>query len=237
MTARTALLILFVAAAAAANSGCSSKDAPQPAPDPKPATPPAAAAPVKKDTRPAIVILGDSLSAGFGLETGQSYPDHLQKMLDEKGYAYRVVNQGVSGDTTSGGLARIDGCIAEHPYLVLLELGGNDGLRGIPTAETKANLEQMIEKIQATGAKLVLAGITLPRNYGPDYIRDFDRIYPDLARKYRVPLIPFLLVGLASPQGIVPGMIQQDGIHPTAKGTPIVAQTVFRAIEPLLKTK
>ena len=188
-----------------------------------------------RDTRPAIVVFGDSLSAGFGLDPGQSYPDLLQKLLDQKGHKYRVVNQGLSGDTTSGGLARIDECVDEKPALVLLELGGNDGLRGTPVAITRANLEQMIERIQAAGAEVVLLGITLPRNYGEEYIAEFDRMFPDLAKKYHAALIPFLLEGLASPAGMVPGMIQTDGIHPTAKGTPLIARTVLAAIEPLLK--
>jgi len=198
---------------------------------------PAAPAARARDTRPAIVILGDSLSAGFGLEAGQSYPDHLQKLIDAKGYVYRVVNQGLSGDTSTGGLARVNECLAEKPEIVLVEFGGNDGLRGIPTANTRANLSAIIERVQAAGVEVVLAGITLPRNYGDDYIKDFDRIFPELAKKYHVTLIPFLLEGLISPAGAVPGMIQQDGMHPTAKGTPIIARTVMAKLEPLLKRR
>ncbi len=214
--------------------GCSS-EARTHASDAKPEPVTAVSAPKTNDTRPVIVIFGDSLSAGFGLDSGLSYPDFLQKILDEKGYQYHVINQGLSGDTTNGGLARIDDCLGAKPEIVVVELGGNDGLRGIPTANTSANLAAIIEKIQASGAKVVLAGITLPRNYGDDYIKDFDRIYPNLAHKYHVPLIPFLLEGLASPAGIVPGMIQADGIHPTAKGTPIIARTVFAKLEPVLR--
>ena len=228
MTARVCLTLILLAALA----GCT-HDAQPPAPDLKPLADHTKA----KDARPAIVIFGDSLSAGFGLDPGQSYPDHLQELLDSKGYAYRVVNQGLSGDTTSGGLARVDQCIAEKPVIALVELGGNDGLRGTPVAITRKNLESIIEKIQGSGAQVVLAGITLPRNYGDDYIREFDRIYPELSKKYHAPLIPFLLEGLASPSGMVPGMIQTDGIHPTAKGTPIIARTVLATLEPLLKTK
>jgi len=234
MTARLVPAIVLLAAAAVL-VGCS-HDAGEPHIESKPVEA-KCAPPMARDTRPAIVILGDSLSAGFGLEAGQSYPDHLQKMLDDKGYVYRVVNQGLSGDTSSGGLARVDQCVAEKPQIVVVELGGNDGLRGIPTAITRASLSAIIERVQAAGAEVVLAGITLPRNYGDDYIKDFDRIYPELAKKYNVTLIPFLLEGLTSPAGAVPGMIQQDGIHPTAKGTPIIAKTVLAALEPLLKTK
>jgi acyl-CoA thioesterase I len=213
-------------------TGCGGvhEDAPaSPAPAPAPIRTPA------KDTRPAIVIFGDSLSAGFGLESGQSYPDYLQKLLDAKGYQFQIINQGLSGDTTTGGVSRLDECLAAKPRIVVLELGGNDGLRGIPTSITRANLAGMIERIEASGARVVLAGMTLPRNYGKDYIRDFDRIYPELAHQYKATLIPFLLEGLASPVGVVPGMIQPDGIHPTVKGTPIIAATVFAKLEPLLK--
>jgi acyl-CoA thioesterase-1 len=214
--------------------GCSSDS---PAPPPRFEPKPPAVAKKARDPRPAIVVLGDSLTAGFGLESGSSYPDLLQKMLDEKGYMYRVVNQGLSGDTTTGGLARVGDCLAEKPQIVVVALGGNDGLRGIPTANTRANLGGIIERVQSSGAEVVLAGITLPRNYGDDYIRDFDRIFPELAKQYHVPLIPFLLAGLASPAGLVPGMLQPDGIHPTAKGTPIIARTVMAKLEPLLKAK
>ena len=190
-----------------------------------------------KDARPVIVIFGDSLSAGYGLESGQSYPDYLQKMIDAKGYQFQVVNQGLSGDTTTGGVSRLDECLLQKPKIVVLELGGNDGLRGIAPAITRSNLASMMERIQATGARVLLAGMTLPRNYGMEYIQEFDRIFPELAKKYQTGLIPFLLEGLASPKGIVPGMLQADGIHPTVKGTPIIAQTVFRKLEPLLKGK
>ena len=226
MTARACFTLILFALA-----GCSHDAAPA-AGDAKPV----AAAKSPRDSRPAIVIFGDSLSAGFGLDPGQSYPDLLQKTLDDKGYAYRVVNQGLSGDTTTGGLSRIEECLVVRPAIVVVELGGNDGLRGTPVAITRSNLEQMVERIQAAGAQAVVAGMTLPRNYGDDYIKEFDRIYPELSRKYHAPLIPFLLEGLASPAGIVPGMIQPDGIHPTAKGTPIIARTVFAALEPILKS-
>jgi acyl-CoA thioesterase-1 len=237
MTARLRLA-LILAPLAFVFSGCS-HDVPY-APPSHDSQKPSAEVAIKPrqkkiDSRPAIVIFGDSLSAGFGLDPGLSYPDHLQELLDAKGYAYRVVNQGLSGDTSSGGLSRIDECLTEKPQIVLVELGGNDGLRGIPVAITRSNLDAIIQRSQASGAKVVLAGITLPRNYGDDYIREFDRIFPELAKKYDVPLIPFLLEGLASPAGIVPGMIQVDGIHPTAKGTPIIARTVFAKLEPLLK--
>jgi len=173
-----------------------------------------------------MVAFGDSLTAGYGVETGYSYPDYLQKEIG----AYRIVNAGISGDTTAGGLARIDTVIGLQPKIVILELGGNDGLRGLPLASTRANLEQMILDLRKTGARVVLAGITLPPNYGPDYIRSFEGIYKDLAAKYKLPLIPFLLDGVVG----VPGMMQTDGIHATAKGNEVVARLVMRTVKPLL---
>jgi len=195
--------------------------------------PPPAVAEVKKapDARPVIVAFGDSLTAGHGLEPGLSYPDFLQKKLDAAGYSYRVVNEGISGDTSSGGVARVDGVLGHKPEIVILELGANDGLRGIPVAETRENLNQMLAKLNAGGAKVLLAGITLPRNYGEQYIKDFDRIYPDLAKKHSVQRLPFLLEGVA----LNPKLMQRDALHPTAEGCEIVAGNVLSALKPLLK--
>src|SRR5665213_2429855 len=149
--------------------------------------------PPKEDTRKVLVVFGDSLSAGYGVPAGQSYPDDLQRKLDAQGYAWHVVNLGISGDTTAGGLARIRGGVALKPAMVLLELGGNDGLRGLPLAMTRENMEQMIAAFERVGARVVLAGMTLPPNYGPDYIHSFEAIYSSLAAKYKLPLNPFLL--------------------------------------------
>ena len=173
-----------------------------------------------------IVAFGDSLTAGFGVDSGYSYPDFLQKMIDN----YRIVNAGISGDTTSGGLARVDTVIRLKPKIVILELGGNDGLRGLPLSSTRANLEQMIVDLRKSGARVVLAGITLPPNYGPDYIQEFERIYKDFAAKYKLPFIPFLLEGVVGVQG----MMQRDGIHATVKGNEIVAKLVMRTLRPIL---
>jgi acyl-CoA thioesterase-1 len=183
------------------------------------------------DARPVIVAFGDSLSAGYGAPQGQSYPDFLQKEIDAAGYQYRVVNQGVSGDTTSGGVSRIGEATALKPEVVILELGGNDGLRGLPLDATRENLAEMTVQCQAAGAKVLLAGMTLPRNYGPDYIGGFELIYKELAREKRAALIPFLLEGVATR----PTLMQRDGIHPTAEGNRIVAATVFKHLRPLLK--
>ena len=206
-------------------------DQPKPRPAARDRTP-RSSAPAQADTRPAIVAFGDSLSAGFGLDAGQSYPDLLQQELDRGGRRYRVVNAGVSGDTTSDAVDRVEAVIALQPALVILEFGGNDGLRGLPVATTRANLEQVIAALQKAGAKVVLAGMTLPPNYGPDYIRSFQRIYPELAAKYKLPLIPFLLEGV----GGHAELMQRDGLHPNAAGTRKVAENVMRALQPLLAT-
>ncbi len=209
--------------------GCSrSHDATEPAPAsdaPKPA------APAKVDNRPVIAIFGDSIAAGFGLPPGKSFPDDLQVKFDAAGFAYHVVNLGISGDTTEGGAARIDSATSLKPAIVVVELGGNDGLRGVPLANTRANLDQMIAAFQGAGAKVVLAGMTLPPNYGADYIEGFQKIYKDLAAKYHVPLIPFLLADIVTKDL---RYFQPDGIHPTAPGADIVANTVMKALTPLL---
>jgi acyl-CoA thioesterase-1 len=188
----------------------------------------------KEDTRKVLVVFGDSLSAGYGVPPGQSYPDDLQRKLDAQGYAWRVVNLGISGDTTSGGLARMNAGVALKPAMVLLELGGNDGLRGLPLAMTRENLEQMVAAFQRVGARVVLAGMTLPPNYGPDYIRGFETIYTGLAAKYKLPLIPFLLQDITTRDM---RYFQRDGIHPTAEGAQIVSDTVLRTLKPLLEQK
>lgn len=177
-----------------------------------------------------IAAFGDSLTAGYGLPQGESYPDHLQKILDGRGYRYRVVNLGVSGDTTDGGASRIEDALLLRPKIVILELGANDGLRGLPIERTKANLDLMINAFEGEGAKVVLAGMTLPRNYGKTYIRDFERVFLDLSRERRVTLIPFLLEGVATEAALM----QADGLHPNAAGCRLVAARVFRSIEPLL---
>jgi acyl-CoA thioesterase-1 len=188
-------------------------------------------APSKEPTRKVLVVFGDSISAGYGVPQGRSYPDDLQRKLDDAGYRWRVVNLGVSGDTTQGGVARINTAVSMKPRMVLLELGGNDGLRGLPLARTRANLDQMIATFEHNGAKVVLAGMTLPANYGPDYIHGFEKVFRDLAAKYKVPLIPFILSDIITPDL---RYFQGDHIHPTAEGAEIVSNTVLRAIKPLL---
>lgn len=183
------------------------------------------------DTRPVIACFGDSLTAGLGLDRGQTYPDVLQRELDARGFRYRVVNVGVSGDTTQDGLARLGMVEAAKPAIVVLEFGANDALRGQPLSIAQKNLAEMIAGLQKSGAKVVLAGILVPPNYGPDYEKRLQAMYPALAAKYHVPLIPFLLEGVA----LHAGLMQGDGMHPNAAGAKIVAATVLRAVEPLLK--
>jgi acyl-CoA thioesterase-1 len=191
----------------------------------------AAAALHGADNRPVIVCFGDSLTAGFGLDLGQSYPDLLQRELDRHGYRYRVENLSVSGDTTQDGLARLSLALDLKPRIVVLELGANDGLRGQPVSGIERNLGQIIEAFQAAKVTILLAGITLPPNYGPEYIHRFAAIYPELAAKYKVRLLGFLLAGV----GGNPRLMQPDGLHPNAEGTRTVAATVFQALQPMLK--
>jgi acyl-CoA thioesterase-1 len=223
--------------AATSVAGCKSdagKDESMPAQPAVSSTPIPAASPVAAeppDTRPVIACFGDSLTAGYGTEPGESYPDNLQKMLNEQGYHYRVANNGVSGETTKDGVERVERLASRHPQIVVLEFGGNDGLRGLPLEQTKANLAQMIETLQKSGAEVVLAGISLPQEYGPEYIAKINAIYPALARTYHVRLLPFLLKDVYG----VPGDMQDDGHHATAKGNVQVAKNVEGLIKPLLK--
>jgi acyl-CoA thioesterase-1 len=178
-----------------------------------------------------IVAFGDSLSAGFGADPGKSFPDFLQKDLTAAGLHWRVVNAGVSGNTTLDGVSRLSEVLAYKPRVTIVEFGGNDGLRGLPITSTRANLEQIIQALKAAGSDVLLAGMTLPPNYGPDYIKSFEQIYVQLAAKYKLTRIPFLLDDVA----IHPDLMQRDGIHPTAEGNEIVAKTVMRYLKPLLR--
>jgi acyl-CoA thioesterase-1 len=191
----------------------------------------APAADTASDSRPTIICFGDSLTAGYGTEPGEGYPEGLQKLLDAKGYNYRVVNAGVSGETTKDGVERVDRIAAKKPKIVVLEFGGNDGLRGLPLEQTQSNLATMIEMLQKSGTQVALAGISLPREYGPDYIAKINAIYPALAKKYKVRLLPLLLKDVYG----VPGDMQEDGHHATAKGNKQVAVNVEGLIKPLLK--
>jgi len=205
--------------------GCASK-----APEPEAGTAAVETARPVEDARAVIVCLGDSLTAGHGV-VGSGWPELLQQDLDGKGYPYRVVNAGVSGDTSAGGLTRIGPLLKMKPRILILELGGNDGLRGTPVATTRANLEEMIVAGKEAGAKVLLAGMTLPPNYGPGYIREFERMYTDLAGKHDLPLIPFRLESLG---GNTEGLMQRDGLHPTEEGYRRLLPHIVKQVEPLL---
>lgn len=179
---------------------------------------------------PRIVAFGDSLTAGFGVSSEESYPSHLQRLLDKAGYRYKVINAGVSGETTAGGLRRLPWVLKSHPKIVILELGANDGLRGHPLKETYANLEQIVQGLQQADVQVVLAGMKMPPNYGLDYTTEFESMYEQLARQYRVTLVPFFLDGVAAQ----PEFNQADGLHPTGEGYQIIVQNMMPILEPLL---
>lgn len=187
--------------------------------------------PESHDGRPVLVCFGDSLTAGLGMDPGETYPDDLQADLDAMGYRYRVVNEGISGNTTKDGLARVERVIALKPAVVVVEFGGNDGLRGVPITESRANLDRIVAALKTSGTKVVLAGITLPPDYGPDYIMKFNETYVVLAKKYNVRMIPFLLQDVYG----VAGDMQRDGVHATVAGNQMVAKNVLMLVKPLLK--
>jgi len=180
-----------------------------------------------------ILALGDSLTAGFGLSPQQAFPVRLQAKLAAAGMETQVVNGGVSGDTSAGGLARLDWALADHPDLVLVELGANDALRGIDPRLTYANLDKILTRIKAAGAKAVLLGMRAPPNWGGAYQTQFDAIFPDLAAKHHVPLYPFFLDGVA----LDPALNQSDGLHPTAQGADIIAGRVAPLVVRVLTDK
>ena len=182
------------------------------------------------DERPRIVAFGDSLTAGLGVALEDAYPAQLQRRLEQQGVPYRVINAGVSGDTTAGGLRRVDWALKSRPTILILELGANDGLRGLNPGETKANLERIIQRCQQASVTVVLAGMKLPPNYGADYTKSFEAVYPALAKQYRLMLIPFFLDGVAGS----PSLNQADGIHPTGEGYRIIADKVLETVKPLL---
>jgi acyl-CoA thioesterase-1 len=175
-----------------------------------------------------LLVVGDSLSAGYGLEPDQGWVTLLQRRLEAEGYGYRVVNASITGDTTSGGLRRLPRALGQHrPAVVLIELGGNDGLRGTPVAVIRRNLASMIELAQEAGARVVLAGIQMPPNYGPKYASAFAAIYPDLAREHRIGWIEFFMEGVALDRTLM----QADGIHPNAEAQPKLLQNAWPALE------
>ncbi len=180
---------------------------------------------------PRVVFLGDSLTAGHGLDGRFAFPEVLGRAMAKKGLPIDVINAGVSGDTSAGGLARLSWLLTQKPAIVVLELGANDGLRGLPTRGTEANLRQIIERTRKAGACVLLVGMKVPPSLGPDYVRRFDDIYPRLARELKVPLVPFLLAGVAG----IPALNQADGIHPTARGQELAAGNVLPLLEKMVR--
>ena len=184
-----------------------------------------------EESRPRIVAFGDSLTAGLGVHADEAYPAQLQERLDRLNYRYRVINAGVSGETTAGALRRVPWILNNKPVIVVLESGANDGLRGLKLEETQRNLERIIEQFQQAGVTVVLAGMKLPPNYGEEYTAGFEAIFPKLAKRYRVPLIPFFLEGVAASSTLN----QADGIHPTKEGYGIIVEQVYKALRPLIR--
>lgn len=196
-----------------------------------PASPSASPA-ASSDTRRTILFVGTSLTAGFGLDPSESYPALIQARIDAEGLPYRVVNAGVSGETSAGALRRMDWLLRQPVAVLVLETGANDGLRGQDPGATRANLQAILDRAarQSPSPPVVLAGMEALPNYGQDYRRRFHAIFPDLARKNGAALVPFLLEGTAG----VPSLNQPDGIHPTAEGQGILADNVWRVLRPLL---
>ena len=181
---------------------------------------------------PIVLSFGDSLSAAYGLQPEQGWVALLQQRLRNQGYGYQIINASVSGETSSGGLERLPHLLTvHHPAVVLLELGANDGLRGLPLQIVRDNLAHMITLARNSGARVLLLGIRLPPNYGPRYGNGFADLYSELARQYQVPLVPFILAGVA----LNPALMQDDGLHPVAAGEPLVLDTIWPYLVPLLR--
>jgi acyl-CoA thioesterase-1 len=219
--------VIILAALTALMAGCDRK-AQSPVSIAVPANP---MEPTPQPVAGTLVFFGDSLTAGLGLSKEQAFPALIEARLRAEGRPWKVVNAGVSGDTTAGGVARLDWIYKQKVDVLFLCLGANDGLRGIPVAETERNLRTILDRAKRQGTRVVLAGIQLPENYGPEYRAEFARIFPSLAKEYRVPLLPFLLEGVA----MDPRLNQPDGIHPTAEGARIVANHVWSVLDPVLR--
>ena len=179
-----------------------------------------------------ILVFGDSISAGYGIPVGQGWVALLQAKLDRLGYGYHVVNASVSGETTAGGLDRLPRALALHrPRIAILELGGNDGLRALPVQEMHANLATMVRLARTAGASVLLIGMRMPPNYGPEYTARFQRAFVEVARDYRVAFVPFFLQGIATR----PALMQADDLHPNTQGQALLLANAWRALEPLLR--
>jgi acyl-CoA thioesterase-1 len=229
---RTSVFIAFLALLAGFAPGCSRGEQPAPADppaQPKPAAPAAASDP--DDDRGKVVCLGDSLTAGLGLVETQSFPSVLQKKIDAEQYPFEVLNRGVSGDTSAGGVRRLDWVLQGDVKVLVVALGGNDALRGLSVADMRKNLATIIERARDKGVIVVLAGMQAPPNFGEEYTVAFRQAYIELAREYRTPLVPFLLDKVAGQ----PELNQADGIHPNTRGAEILADNVWSVLRPLLQ--
>ena len=187
--------------------------------------------PAGAHAKPVIVVLGDSITAGLGVAQDEAFPALLEARLRSEGYAYRVVNAGVSGDTTAGGLRRVDWVLRSGPEIVIVALGANDGLRGQSPRGMRANLEGIVSRLRAAGARVLLAGMRMPPNYGAEYTREFEAVFPIVARRANATFMPFLLEGVAAD----PALNQPDGIHPNAAGHRVIADRLWPYLRPLLK--
>ncbi len=232
-TLALALVIPTLALPLGACGAQASDEAPRAARRAVPVSNPAPAArPAPVPAAPLVVFLGDSLTAGLGLDESQAYPALLDRQLNQEGKAVRVINAGVSGDTTAGGLSRLNWLLGQHPDVLVVGLGANDGLRGLPLTEVESNLRQIVRRSQAAGARVLLLGMRIPPNYGP-YADQLAALYPKLSRELNVPLVPFLLDKV----GGIRSLNQADGIHPTAQGQEIVARNVRPYLEKVLAEK
>lgn len=234
-TRRSLSLLLLVPALCALGCGAEKPRESQPsapaatvAPS-TPAAPPAA----PRAAGPTVVFLGDSLTAGFKLDAEEAYPARVERLLTERGLPVHAINAGISGDTSAGGLERLDWLLAQHPAILFVCLGANDGLRGLPLESTEANLRAIVERGRGAGATVVLAGMQMPPNYGPEYTAGFKAIYPRLASEYKLSFVPFLLEGVAAR----PELNLRDGFHPNAEGQRIIARNVADALAPLLRAR
>jgi acyl-CoA thioesterase-1 len=225
------LCVAFLAAGTACGGGSRDRSVRTDAPaSVVPAAAGESAAPAPRANLPRIVALGDSLTAGLGLAQDEAYPALLQKRLTDEGLPYEVVNAGVSGDTSAGGLSRLDWALEGDVRILIVALGGNDALRGLPAEELRRNLTAIIERAQARHIDVLLAGMEAPPNFGRAYITAFHQVYPDLARQYHVALVPFLLQNVAG----IESLNQRDGIHPTPEGARLVADNVWKVLKPML---
>jgi acyl-CoA thioesterase-1 len=234
MAPNRALVAVCVMAAVVAG-GCSPREIPGPeeAGRARSAANAPSGARAPAESGPRIVVLGDSLTAGLGLAAGEAYPALLQQRLDTAGLKYHVVNAGVSGDTSAGGLSRLDWALDGDVQILIVALGGNDALRGLPVNGLRHNLSAIIEGAQARGIAVILAGMEAPPNFGRSYIVEFHEVYRELAKQYGVAFLPFLLEGVAG----VESLNQRDGIHPTAQGARLVADNVWAVLRPLLEQR